>query len=198
MQKKLQSCFTKSFKISLFLLFILSSVAWLHDIWEIWIRDKIWTKSKTANHWSISTPQQVGPKQYCFQTHLIQLCRLGKIGLNFDIASPTKFVNFFSFFEKLATILKEQPSDYLKQFFWEASSCIKKTQQPNFWEFGNSHTITSSSKEQDLKFSVTSNTIIPSTLPALTMDERHSYWTKQIIIQKWTQFYQILRIQSPI
>ena len=106
--KKLQSCFTKSFKISPFLLFLLSSVARLHDIWEIWIRDKIWTKSKTANHWGISTPQQVRPKQYCFQTNLIEPCRLGKIGLNFDIPSPTKFVNFFSFFEKLATNLKEQ------------------------------------------------------------------------------------------
>ena len=110
MQKKLQSCFTKSFKISPFLLFLLSSVAWLYDIWEIWIRDKIWTKSKTANHWSISTPQQVRPKQYCFQTNLIEPCRLGKIGLNFDIPSPTKFVNFFSFLENLATNLKEQIS----------------------------------------------------------------------------------------
>ena len=88
-------------------------------------RDKILTKSKTANHWSISTPQQVRPKQYCFQTNLIEPCRLGKIGLNFDIPSPTKFVNFFSFFEKLAT-------DYLKQLFWEASSCIKKLSNRTF------------------------------------------------------------------
>ena len=105
--KKLQSCFTILFKISPFLLFLLSSVTRLHDIREIWIRDKISTKSKTANHWNISTLQQVRPKQYCF-----------------------------------------------------------------------GRTITSSSKEQDLQFWVTFNTIIPSTLPTLTMDERHSYLNK--------------------
>ena len=38
-------------------------------------------------------------------------CNLGKIGLNFDIPSPTKFVNFFSFFEKLATNLKQTISN---------------------------------------------------------------------------------------
>ena len=63
---------------------------------------------KLQNHWSIFAPQQVRPKQYCFQTNLIEPCRLGKIGLNFDIPSPTKFVNFFSIFEKLSTNLKEQ------------------------------------------------------------------------------------------
>ena len=62
----------------------------------------------TANHWNIFTLQQVRPKQYCFHTNLIEPCHLGKIGLNFDIPSPTKFVNFFSFFENLATNFKEQ------------------------------------------------------------------------------------------
>ena len=101
----------------------LLNVALLHDIWEIWIRDKISTKTKTAKHWSISTLQQMRPKQYCFQTNLIEPCHLGKISLNFDIPSPTKFVNFFSFFENLATNIKEQTiSD---KAFWETSSFIK-------------------------------------------------------------------------
>ena len=127
-------------------------------IWEIWIRVKMQTKSKTANHCSISTLQEVRPKQYCFQTNLIEPCHVGKIGLNFGIPSPTKFANFFSFFWKFSH--KSWRTDYLKQFFWEASSCIKKRgMQPNFWEFWNAHTITSSSKKQDLQFRVTSNTI---------------------------------------
>ena len=49
--------------------------------------------------------KQMRPKQYCFHTNLIEPCRPHKIGLNFDIPSLTKFVNFFSFFEKLATNL---------------------------------------------------------------------------------------------
>ena len=122
------------------------------------------TKSKTANHCSISTLQQVRPKQYCFQTNLIESCHIGKIGLNFDIPSPTKFVIFFLFLWKSSH--KSKRTDYLKQFFWEASSCIKKkTQQPYFWEFGNAHTITSPSKEQDLQFWVISNTITQPRFP---------------------------------
>ena len=80
------------------------------------------TKSKTANHCSISTLQQVRPKQYCFQTNLIEPRHVRKIGLNFDIPSPTKFVNFFFFFKFSH---KSWRTDYLIQFFWETSSCIK-------------------------------------------------------------------------
>ena len=84
---------------------------------------KISTKSKTTNHWSISTLQQMWPKRYCFQTNLIEPCHLRKISLNFDIPSPTKFVNFFSFFENLATNIKEPT--ILDKAFWETSSHIK-------------------------------------------------------------------------
>ena len=105
-------------------------MAQLHDIWEIWIRDKISTKSKTANNWSISTLQQMRPKQYCFQTNLIEPCHLGKISLYFDIPSTTKFVNFFFFFENLATNIKEPTiSD---KAFWETSSFIKKRSNRTF------------------------------------------------------------------
>ena len=90
-------------------------MARLHDIWEIRIRDKISTKSKTANICSISSLQQVRPKQYCFQTNLIEPCHLGKIGLNLDIPSPTKFVSFFSFFKNCATNFKEQTISKFKQ-----------------------------------------------------------------------------------
>ena len=132
MQKRLQSCFTKSFKISPFILFLLSSVARLHDIWEIRIRDNMSIKSKTANNYSISSLQQVRPKQYCFKTNLIEPCHLGKIGLNFDIPSPTKFVNFFSFFKNCATNFKEQTISKFKQSILRDVLLHKKTSNRTF------------------------------------------------------------------
>ena len=73
------------------------------------MEEKISTKSKSTNHWSISTLKQLRPKQY---------------GLNFGISSPTKFVNHFSLLENLATNHKEYPVS--NKTFEEASSRIKK------------------------------------------------------------------------
>ena len=56
-KKKLESCFTESFKISPCLLFIESSLAQLTCTKEIRIKDKIRILSKTTDHWNISTLQ---------------------------------------------------------------------------------------------------------------------------------------------
>ena len=99
-------------------------------------------------------PKQHGPKQH-----------------NLGISSPTKFVNHFYLFENLPTNHKEYPVS--NKTFGEGSSRIKKKKRSKriFEKYENAHAIISSAKERDLEFWVTSNKIIPSTLPTLTKEE---------------------------
>ena len=64
--------------------------------------------------------------------YLIEPCHLGKIGLNFDIPSPTKFVNFFSFFKNCATNFKEQTISKFKQSILRDVLLHKKTSNRTF------------------------------------------------------------------
>ena len=86
----------------------MSSVAQFHDIWEICIKYKLSTKSKTETIGAFLHSNNCNQNKYYFQTNLKEHCHLGKIGLNFGFWSPTKFVNHFSFFENLVTNLKEE------------------------------------------------------------------------------------------
>ena len=110
-KKKLKSFFTKSFKISrnfLLLFLLISFMARFHDIWEIWIKDKLSTKSKSETIGAFLYFNNCNQIKYYFQTNLKEHCHLWKIDLNFGFLSPTKYVNHFSFFENLVINLREE------------------------------------------------------------------------------------------
>ena len=110
-------------------------MAQFHDIWEIWIWDKLSTKSKSETIAAFLHFNNCNQDKYYFQTNLKEHSHLGKIGLNFGFLSPTKFVNHFSFFENLVKNLEEEHSisnktrPYTGSFFL---TLIHATLQ-NFW-----------------------------------------------------------------